>query len=182
MRSVRRLSWTAGLFAVLGLTVAFAAAPAASAAPAAPASVTFDNIVSFHSGKCVDVPGGQQTVGLQIQQFTCNGTVSQLWTQQFTDSGFFRLEVAVSGQCLAVKDASQAEGAAVVQLPCSSSDFSQQWTGRPVAGVSGFVNLVARHSGRALVMQSEALADRTPLIQRAIPSPDGNQSWAWQFR
>jgi Ricin-type beta-trefoil lectin domain-like len=35
--------------------------------------------VSGSSGDCLDVPGGQQKIGLPMQVYHCNGTVSQLW-------------------------------------------------------------------------------------------------------
>ena len=35
--------------------------------------------VSGSSGYCLDIPGGQQTVGLAMQIYVCNGTVSQAW-------------------------------------------------------------------------------------------------------
>ena len=35
--------------------------------------------VARSSGFCLDIPGGQTTVGLAMQIYICNGTVSQLW-------------------------------------------------------------------------------------------------------
>ncbi|BDI23057.1 RICIN domain-containing protein [Herbiconiux sp. L3-i23] len=37
-------------------------------------------IVSVLSGKCLDVPNAQSTAGLQLQQYTCNGTNAQNFT------------------------------------------------------------------------------------------------------
>ncbi len=81
---------------------------------------------------------------------------------------------------MAVKDASQAEAAPVVQNPCNL-DFNQQWK-EGDSGVPGFPQLVARHSGKVLIMRSEALADRTPLIQVTYSGSDPLHSTAWQFR
>jgi hypothetical protein len=40
--------------------------------------------VGFHdNGFCVDVPGGQSTVGLPMQIFQCNGTPAQRWVIGF---------------------------------------------------------------------------------------------------
>jgi hypothetical protein len=161
-----------------GLSLSLAAPAAASAAP--PAPVTFQSIVSFHTGKCVDVPGASQQAGLQLQQFSCNGTNAQLWTKEFTDSTqtFFRLRVAASDLCMTVKDASQANLAPVVQSQCGA-DFNQQWQAVPTS-VGGYVELVARHSGKALIMQSEAIANGAKLIQSDRGS-DPLHSRAWLF-
>jgi Ricin-type beta-trefoil lectin domain/Bacterial Ig-like domain (group 2) len=35
-----------------------------------------------HSSKCLDVPGAVSTVGMQVQQYDCNGTVAQSFTLQ----------------------------------------------------------------------------------------------------
>jgi hypothetical protein len=31
------------------------------------------------SGKCIDVPGGQSSDGVLMQQFSCHGGLNQLW-------------------------------------------------------------------------------------------------------
>ena len=35
--------------------------------------------VSGSNSYCLDIPGGQQTAGLAMQIYRCNGTVSQMW-------------------------------------------------------------------------------------------------------
>jgi hypothetical protein len=35
------------------------------------------HLVNRHSGKCLDVPGASTADGLQLQQYTCNGTAAQ---------------------------------------------------------------------------------------------------------
>ena len=74
--ALRKVSWLAVLAAGLSITlVAPAVASANQLTPAAakPRSVVFYTIVSWHTGKCVDDPGGSQTSAIQLQQFTCNG-------------------------------------------------------------------------------------------------------------
>src|SRR5262249_51319484 len=39
----------------------------------------FFKLVARNSGKCLDVPGQTRTLGTQLQQWTCNGTVAQAW-------------------------------------------------------------------------------------------------------
>jgi len=181
--SLRKISWLAVLAAGLSMLLV---APAVASADQftltmAQPLVPFNTIVSWHTGTCVDVAGASQTSGAQVQIYTCNGTVAQLWEKQFTDSGYFRLRVAASGQCMAVKDASQAEGAPVVQNPCNSN-FNQQWK-EETSPDPNFSRLVARHSGKVLIMRSAALADRTPLVQTTLSaSDDFLLATAWQFR
>ena len=37
----------------------------------------FYKLVARHSGKCLDVPGASTANGVQLQQYTCNGTTAQ---------------------------------------------------------------------------------------------------------
>jgi|1186.fasta_scaffold38253_2 hypothetical protein len=66
-------------------------------------------------------------------------------------SGFVRLQVVHSGQCLDVKDGAYTDGAQIVQMPCSSSS-SQQWKFVKMswADDQNFYEVVARHSGKCL--------------------------------
>lgn len=160
----------------LAVAAAVAATGCVTLAAAAPANAVarrtlfYNQIVNWHSGKCIDVDGASQAVGAKVQQFACNGTVAQQWTKQFTDSGYFMLRVAASGQCLDVEGASQANGHRVVQMPCTGA-YNQQWT-QVTSGVGGWPFLVARHSGKGLTIGSESLLDRAPLVQYD-PGPDG---------
>jgi beta-glucanase (GH16 family) len=40
----------------------------------------FYHFVARHSGKCLDVPAGSTADGVQLQQFTCNGTAAQAFS------------------------------------------------------------------------------------------------------
>jgi hypothetical protein len=155
----------------------------ASAGPVIPSAVTFNQIRNLHSGKCVDVDGGSQREGTVVQQFSCNGTVAQLWRKVALDSsGYFELVVASSGQCMTVDNASQADGAGVHQRQCTGA-FNQQWT-TTASGVPGWPFLVARHSGKGLIIKSESLLDRAPLVQDTIgdDGPGSLHAGDWQFQ
>jgi hypothetical protein len=127
------------------------------------------------SGKCLDAGG--QANGSVVQQFTCNGTVNQQWTEQPTDNGWFRLAVASSGRCLEVEGASQAQGHRVQIGDCTSA-FNQQWAQRP----SGFLDLmpilVARHSGMCLDIAGHEADDRAPAIQSGCNGNLADQRWS----
>ena len=83
--------------------------------------------------------------------------------QGITDSGYFQLRVAASGQCMEVKDGSFADNAPVVQKPCTGA-WNQQWIHR-TSGVSGWPHLVVRRSGTGLVIQSESLLNGAQAVQ-----------------
>jgi hypothetical protein len=165
----------AGLAAIAGGALALTGPASASVAPNA---VTFNQIANFHSGKCVD----SVRAGTVVQQFACNGTVAQLWRTAPTDSGYFELVVAATGQCMTVDNASQNPGAGIHQQPCERK-FNQQWTTR-ASGVPGWPMLVARHSGMGLTIKSESLLDRAPLVQDTIgdDGPDALHAGDWQFQ
>jgi len=182
MRKINTRKTFAGLAMLIAGGGLLAAAVPANAAAVIPASVTYFQIVNWHSGKCVDVVGGSQQPGAVVQQFSCNGTVAQQWRTVPTDSGYFELVVAASGQCMTVDNASQADGAGVHQQPCNGA-FNQQWTTQ-ASGEAGFPFLVTRHSGKGLTIKSESLLERAPLVQNAIGSdgPDNLHAADWQFQ
>jgi len=174
-----RRKTTIGLTALMAITWGCLSLAAASPADAA---VTYNQVRNWHSAKCLDVVGGSQAIGARVQQYTCNGTVAQQWTKEFTDSGYFQLKVAASGQCLDVKDGSQADNAPVVQKPCTGA-YNQQWTQR-TSGVSGWPFLIARHSGKGLTILSESLLNGAQAVQYAVGSdgPDTLHAGDWQFQ
>jgi hypothetical protein len=49
-------------------------------------SVNFRSRVSGSRNTCLDVPGGQTTPGLAMQIYSCNGTASQLWLVNPSDT------------------------------------------------------------------------------------------------
>ncbi|HEX6682412.1 MAG TPA: RICIN domain-containing protein [Candidatus Limnocylindrales bacterium] len=146
------------------------------------ASVTYHQIRSWHSGKCIDVDGASQRAGTVIQQYTCNGTVAQQWTRVWTSPIHFKLVVAASGMCMTVDNASQANAAGIHQQPCGTG-FHQQFS-TPASGVPDWPFLVARHSGKGVFMGSESLLDRAPLVQYELDAdgPDTLHSGDWQFQ
>lgn len=161
---------------------AIAAVATTAAAPSASAAVTYQQIRNWHSGKCLDVAGASQAIGARVQQYTCNGTVAQRWMKDYTDSGYFLLEVAASGQCLQVKAGGFADNQSVVQMPCTG-DYDQQWTQR-TSGVYGWPFLVARHSGKGLTIMSESLLNGAQAVQYQLDSdgPDSLHASDWQFQ
>jgi Ricin-type beta-trefoil lectin domain-like len=81
------------------------ALPPAPARKASARTVTIDtskwyHIINRRSGKCLDMQGANFTPGAHLIQYTCHDGANQKF--QFTDmgSGYYRLEVAHSHQCV----------------------------------------------------------------------------------
>jgi len=96
------------------------------------------------------------------------GTVSA------TSSGWERLTLRHSGQCLDVRSGSTANNAAVVQFTCNGGT-NQQWRLQSVGG--GYYQVVARNSEKCLDVTSASTADGAALIQYACGSGT-NQQWS----
>lgn len=127
MRSRSRL--TKACTAILALLAAMMCAPASAASAAAPAEVGL-RIYASHSEKCMSIPGGSKTPGIQATQFDCN---PNSWAKRFYvetqnldgwDNPVVWLRSESSGLCLAVAGIPEA-GKPVVQAPCSQT---HQWS------------------------------------------------------
>ncbi|MBC7173415.1 MAG: RICIN domain-containing protein, partial [Polyangiaceae bacterium] len=72
-------------------------------------------LTNVNSGKCIDVPSSNTTPGVQLQQYTCNGTNAQNFRVTQDSSGFYTLVNVNSGLGLQIRDFSPANDAAVEQ-------------------------------------------------------------------
>jgi hypothetical protein len=84
-------------------------------------------LVNQNSNKCLDVPGGNGTAGVLLQQWRCWGGDMQLWaveTQSATQSA--RVKNLMTGMCLDNKDWSNSPGTSLQQWPCNDLP-PQQW-------------------------------------------------------
>ncbi|MFP2904599.1 RICIN domain-containing protein [Pyxidicoccus sp. 3LFB2] len=82
------------------------------------------NIISVHSGQCVDVPNSA-TYAINVQQYPCNGQANQQWYYEPTTR---ELIARHSGMCLTTQGT--ANKTKVFQGYCSYSP-GQQWTLNP---------------------------------------------------
>ncbi|MFF5180930.1 ricin-type beta-trefoil lectin domain protein [Micromonospora sp. NPDC000316] len=100
--------------------------PSAPAAPPPPSPTQSSapagqQIVSFASDRCIDIPEGKATAGARLQIWDCRRTAKQLWT--FPADGTVRS----MGKCLDVAGHSTADGAAVQLADCTGA-ASQRFT------------------------------------------------------
>jgi hypothetical protein len=103
-------------------TIATAAQPESSA--------PWAELYNYHSGKCLEVPESSTVAGTQLDQWTCNGTATQLWRPQLTTVGSDYVFINKnSGQCINVRGYSKSNGAAIQQWPCNwnTATTNEMW-------------------------------------------------------
>lgn len=87
---------------------------------------TLYGIISWHSGKVLDVDSRSTESGANVQQFFWHGDKNQLWRLEKTDGRAFRIISAGSGRCLDVDSASMKDDANVQQFDCNGKP-NQLW-------------------------------------------------------
>ncbi|MEV6304970.1 RICIN domain-containing protein [Actinoplanes sp. NPDC051861] len=90
-----------------------------------PVSGTGGALVGTASGRCLDVPNGSTTNGVQPIIWDCSGGANQRWA--FTSGGTIRN--AQSGLCLDVNGGATANGTATILWTCTNAP-NQLWTRR----------------------------------------------------
>ena len=84
------------------------------------------SIISYHSGKAVDVQAAETEEGANVQQHSYNGGDNQRWKFVPLEGGQVRIVSVNSGKCLDVKGGSIEDGANVQQAGCNGGD-NQAW-------------------------------------------------------
>ena len=84
------------------------------------------SIISYHSGKAVDVQSAATEDGGNIQQHAYNGGANQQWQFVPEAGGDIRIISVNSGRCMDVKGESLADGANVQQVGCNGGN-NQSW-------------------------------------------------------
>jgi hypothetical protein len=122
---------------VLAMLVAVASMVTVNATPAAAAPSTpypqhrGDEIgpyylKNYHSGRCIDVPGGSMADYVKLDQWTCVNQTNVRWKLRWAGWVCARERCAVSfyivnthsGKCIIVPGASRANGTQLIQYPC----------------------------------------------------------------
>jgi Ricin-type beta-trefoil lectin domain len=86
--------------------------PTAPPTPDRASPVRTRSLVSFASGRCIDVPGGQPRDGTRLWILDCDGSPSQRWT--FEPDGTLRS----MGMCMDVAWGSSDNGAVIQLVRC----------------------------------------------------------------
>jgi uncharacterized repeat protein (TIGR03803 family) len=130
-------------------------------------------IVSRHSGQCLDVYGGATDDVAPVIQWTCHGGTNQQWRLEPAGNGTVRIIARHSGKALDIYWALLDDTAPAIQYSWHGGE-NQHWTLEPLA--DGYVRIVARHSGKVLDVTGASLEDGASVIQ--YTSQVGtNQQW-----
>lgn len=136
---------------------------------------TYITLIAQHSGKCLDVPSSSTQSGVQLQQYSCNGTGAQLFkllpVSGTTD--LFTLVNKTSNLCLDVHSSSTSDGAKVIQWSCTGN-ANQQFRLQDVS--SGVYKLVAKHSNKCVDVSGAATGNGAAVQQWSCHN-GANQQW-----
>jgi Ricin-type beta-trefoil lectin domain/Fibronectin type III domain len=130
-----------------------------------PVSFTSNSVfalVNNNSGRCLDDPGGQTGIQLQIWDCSANNP-NQTITQMVSG------ELRILGQCLASNMNSNANGTALILWPCNGQT-GQLWT------INANGTITNPTSGRAFSIPSVGTANGSPVN---LWSPIGNLDQYW---
>ncbi len=118
-------------------------------------------------GKCLDVVGGGLTNGTPVQLYPCNGTGSQVWTQNAKG-----LENPQSGLCLADPAASTTNGTQLILWTCGASgqDWRYPYGGQPIW--SSFINKTTNYCLSGGVENATSVS-----LHTCSTSPTPSQNW-----
>lgn len=174
----RPCSRSAALLAAVALLLALVGAQ--GMASAASTAVQDINIVSTHSGMCLEV--GTATEGEVITQRRCAGRKNALWTLKSSPlgGGSYQIVNVYSGKCMAVENSSADNGAAVVQADCDNRPgTSFQFEDHEEAAL---VHPMTAGPRKCLEVTSSATTDGTALRQWSCDRQPGANFVQGNFR
>lgn len=132
-------------------------------------------LTTQHSGKNLDVAGGQAQDGANVQQWTDNGNAQQQWKVIDVGGGYYKLIAQSSGKALEVASAANHDGANVQQWTDNGSS-NQMWKIVDVGG--GYYKLISKSSGKVLDVEGGYNHDGANVQQWA---DNGNAQQNWKF-
>ncbi|MFX3631428.1 MAG: fibronectin type III domain-containing protein [Candidatus Pristimantibacillus sp.] len=132
-------------------------------------------LTAQHSGKNLDVAGGDTSDGANVQQWTDNGNSQQKWKVIDTGNGYYKLVAQSSGKALDVSSSSTSDGANVQQWTDNGTD-AQRWS--IIESGGGSYQLISKVSGKALDVAGGFTHDGANVQQWS--SNDTNQQ-KWKF-
>jgi hypothetical protein len=137
-------------------------------------------LVAKHSNKCLDVPGAQNTNGLILQQFTCNGTNAQKFQFQLVSgtTDTYKITNFSSAKCVEVYGGYPSNGNYIVQSLCNQPDRQQF---RLEATSNGYYRLIAKQTNKCLDVYGGYDYDGAKMIQWACDTRYPSQEFAIAF-
>lgn len=136
-------------------------------------------LVNRASGKAIDVPGGQNTSGLQLQQWPDNNATAQRWIVQDlgTYNNYYKLRSVSSpdNKVMDVRNGTKNNGEAI-QLWQDLGNTAQQF--RLIKLSSGYWSILNMNSNKAVEVAGSSTADGAKLQQNLYR---GNLNQQWQL-
>ncbi len=130
-------------------------------------------VISFHSGKALDVAAGSNYDGAAVIQYTFKGTPNQLWDVIDAGRGRVIFVSQDSNKVLDVRGAGEGDGDPVQQFRYSGNE-DQLWRIERLGG--GAYQIVNVASGKCLDVEGGGRQDGSRLIQYRCQSSE-NQAW-----
>lgn len=134
-------------------------------------------LVNRQSGKVLEVPGGQNTSHLQLQQYTDIGTTAQQWllTDMGTATNIYRLRSVSSsdGKVMDVRNGTANNGEAI-QLMQDFSNSAQRF--HIIRLSNGYWSIINVNSRKAVEVANSSTANGA-LIQQNLYRGNLNQQW-----
>lgn len=134
-------------------------------------------LVNRHSGKVLDVPYGQDTSHLQLQQWADIGTTAQQWvaTDMGTYNNLYRLGSVSSttGKVMDVRNGTKNNGEAI-QLMDDFSNSAQRF--HIIRLSNGYWSIINTHSNKAVEVANGSTSDGA-FIQQNLYFGNFNQQW-----
>lgn len=139
------------------------------------------HFVVRHSGRCLDVPGASTDNAVQLQQYTCNGTVAQSFamvpagTSDSVDpNAWYNLVNRGSNRCVDARGGNAANGAVVQQYTCNGT-ASQSFQFVPTG--DGYYVIVVRLVPNPVLDVTNGSTANGALIQLWRYAGGSNQQW-----
>ena len=126
-----------------------------------------------HSGKCLDINAAGTANGVNVQQYSCNGTGAQLFQLAPDGAGFYRITNANSGKVLDVAGWSRADGGNIHQWSWHGGD-NQRF--RVVGKGGGQWEIRSKWSDKCVDVAAWSTADRAN-VQQWTCNDKANQRW-----
>ncbi len=147
-----------------------------------PISSPYRQFVNKNSGKCLSIPNSSHTSGVQIHQFSCLNQTNFGWLAVLDEAGdgyFFRNENENSPneKCMAVKDGSEARGAAIVQEPCNYANTPARQKFIVIETQPGWGIFQNLKSLLCLRISGASTQNNANLIQEPCADPNSTAEW-----
>lgn len=130
-------------------------------------------VTAKHSGKAMQVSNGSTAEGANVNQWTANGTASQLWIIAPIADGYYKITNKNSSKALQVQNSSLSNGGNIQQATYQGA-ANQQWKIESTG--NGYYRITSKLSGKAADVSGASKLDGANIQQWTYSGLD-NQQW-----